>query len=326
VTGGEEFARLTQPFRRELLVHCYRMLGSVDDAEDLVQETYLRAWRSFGGFEHRSSLRVWLYRIATTACLTALEHRSRRPLPSGLSRPGEDPDRPLPAAERGVSWLQPWPDAKLPADPAAVVAARGSLRLALVAAMQHLPARQRAVLILRDVLDWRAAEVAEVLGTSTAAVNSALQRARAQLEAAAPVEDELVEPDDPRRRALLDRYVAAFERADLPRLLALLTEDVSLEMPPYRLWFAGREPVVRFLAGQCLLKPGKMRLVATGANGQPAVGAYERGADGPYHAQAVHVLNVRADGISGIVAFFDPALFAAFGLAPVIGADSGTAG
>ena len=183
MTASTDFTDLTSPFRGELLAHCYRMLGSVDEAEDLVQETYLRAWRSFGGFEGRSSVRTWLYRIATNACLTALERRGRRPMPSGLAGPAADPDAALaPAPE--VPWLQPVPDALLAGageDPASAVAARAGIRLALVAAQQHLPARQRAMLILRDVLGWPAAEVAGLLGTTTTAVNSGLRRARAQL-------------------------------------------------------------------------------------------------------------------------------------------------
>ena len=180
--SSEEFARLTDPFRAELLAHCYRMLGSVHDAEDQVQETLLRAWRSFGQFQGRSSLRTWLYRIATNECLRAIGQRDRRALPSGLSGPGENPEEPLAAAAPEVPWLQPIPDALLrpeSADPALVATSRENIRLALIAALQHLPARQRAVLILRDVLGWRAAEVAELLGTTTTAANGVLQRARA---------------------------------------------------------------------------------------------------------------------------------------------------
>src|SRR5712664_3884442 len=215
---SEEFARLTDPFRPELLAHCYRILGSVHDAEDQVQETLIRAWRSYGEFDGRASLRTWLYRIATNACLRALENSSRRPLPSGLGAPGEYPEAPLAAARPEVPWLQPIPDALVSAgsaDPAEIVASRESMRLALIAALQYLPARQRAVLILRDVLGWRAAEVADLLGTSTAAANSVLQRARARLEQAAPAADEMREPSDPGDRALLGRYAAAFESADI---------------------------------------------------------------------------------------------------------------
>jgi RNA polymerase sigma-70 factor (ECF subfamily) len=318
----DEFARLTQPFRRELLAHCYRMLASVDDAEDLVQETYLRAWRSYDGFEGRSSLRTWLYRIATTACLTALERHSRRPLPSGLGAPSDDPERPLAAGQPGVAWLQPLPDALLgtaPDDPASIVATRAGLRLALVAALQYLPARQRAVLILRDVLAWRAVEVADLLDTTTAAVNSALQRARAQLQQAAPVEDEVVEPAEPDRRALLDRYVAAFENADITSLVRLLRHDAVLEMPPFLTWFSGREAIGRFFGSQVFGRPGVNRLIPTAANGQPAFAAYWRGDDGVLRAHAVHVLTVSATGIARMVVFLDPTLFATFGLAETHG-------
>src|SRR6266536_5845056 len=190
--GSDDFARLTDPFRPELLAYCYRMLGSVQDAEDQVQETLIRAWRSYGEFEGRASLRTWLYRIATNACLRALENRSRRPLPSGISGPRDDPAATPDGPASEVAWLQPIPDAMFvpeTADPAATVASRQSMRLALVAALQYLPPRQRAVLLLRDVLRWRAAEVAEMLDTTTVAVNSTLQRARAQLAQVNPAED-----------------------------------------------------------------------------------------------------------------------------------------
>ena len=317
-SDDDEFVRRAAPYRRELLVHCYRMLGSLHDAEDLVQETYLRAWRGYDRFEGRSTLRLWLYRIATSACLTALEHHSRRVLPSGLGAPSAEPERPLPAARLAEAvWVQPLPDT-LADDPAAIVAARESVRLAFIAALQHLPARQRAVLILRDVLAWHAAEVAELLDTTTIAVNSALRRARAQLAKAAPLRDELTEPEDPRRRALLDRYTAAFENADLPELLQLLRDDVVLEMPPHLAWFSGRAQVTRFLAAQ-VLDPGGRRfvLVPTSANGQPAVAGYLLGVDGLWHGHALQVLTVRASGISRIVSYNDPALFPGFALPAV---------
>src|SRR5271169_3032429 len=208
MTVSEDFTSLTGRFRGELLAHCYRMLGSAEEAEDLVQETYLRAWRSFDGFEGRASVRTWLYRIATNVCLTAIERRGRRPLPSGLGAPADDPQAPM-IAGPDVPWLQPIPDALLASqgdDPAAAVAMRAGIRLAFVAALQHLSARQRAVLILRDVLDWPAAEVADLLGTTTTAVNSGLRRARAQIAQALPVEDEVTEPAGPQARALLDRF------------------------------------------------------------------------------------------------------------------------
>jgi RNA polymerase sigma-70 factor (ECF subfamily) len=313
----EEFVRLTEPLRRELVAYCYRMLGSVHDAEDLVQETYLRAWRSYDGFEGRSSLRAWLYRIATNRCLTALEHRGRRPLPSGLGGPSDDPDLPLAPGRPEVAWLQPIPDALLEAasgDPATIVASRADMRLALIASLQHLPARQRAVLLLRDVLAWRTAEVAELLGTSTAAVKSALQRARARLEEAAPVEDQVVEPAGADQRALLDRYMAAFEAADIAALTGLLQEDAQWEMPPVPAWFAGRQAIGRFLASQVVGAPRAWRMVPTRANGQAAFATYLRGPNGGYHAHAIQVLSVTAAGIARVVAFLDPSLFVTFGL------------
>ncbi len=237
-----EFARLTDPYRRELLEHCYRMLGSAHDAEDLVQETYLRAWRGYAGFEGRASLRTWLHRIATSACLTAIERRRGRALPAGLGAPATDPEAPLDPPLGETTWLEPLPDAlhaAPSADPAAIVAGREGLRLAMVAALQHLPPRQRAVLLLRDVLRWRASEVADLLQTSTAAVNSALQRAHARLAEVAPAEDAQVAPVDARRRALLERYVAAFENADMAALTRLLSHEATWEMPPFTTWVTG---------------------------------------------------------------------------------------
>ncbi|WP_254548662.1 sigma-70 family RNA polymerase sigma factor [Catellatospora tritici] len=318
MSDNDDFERLTGPFRTELLAHCYRMLGSVHDAEDLVQETYLRAWRSYDAFEGRSSLRTWLYRIATNACLTARESRDRRALPSGLGAPVADPHLPVPAALPEVPWLQPAPDSLFGAgsdDPAAIVVSRHTTRLALVAALQHLPPRQCAVLILRDVLQWRAAEVAELLGTTTAAVNSALQRARAQLELVAPAEDEVV--DVPGQRALLDRYVAAVENADTAALVGLLTEDAVWEMPPFASWLFGRDLIGRFLKAQCPSDPGDNLLVPTRANGQPAFGAYLRGADGVHRAGSIKVLTITRGAISRILSYEDPDLFELFGLPPV---------
>jgi RNA polymerase sigma-70 factor, ECF subfamily len=309
-----EFTRSTEPFRRELLAHCYRMLGSVDEAEDLVQETYLRAWRSYDGFEGRSSLRTWLYQIASNACLTALQHRARRPLPSGLGGPGPDNSAP-PAAPPDVPWLQPIPDALVtPAadDPAAVAVSRESLRLALIASFQYLPPRQRAVLILRDVLAFPAADVARMLGTSTAAVKSALQRARARLHEVAPAADQVTEPPEPEARALLDQYIRAFETSDAAALERLLRRDATLELPPSATWFAGEEAIAGAVAG--LGVPGDWRMLPAAANGQPAAAAYFRGADGSYHAYGIVVLTVTATGIARIVVFADPGLFAWFGL------------
>jgi RNA polymerase sigma-70 factor, ECF subfamily len=317
VQESEEFERLTGPFRDELLAYCYRMLGSVQDAEDQVQETLLRAWRGYGGFEGRSSVRTWLYRIATNVCLRALETRGRRPLPSGLGGPAEDPDAPLAAARPEVPWLQPIPDVRfgsVPADPAAVVVARTSMRLALIAALQYLPPRQRAVLILRDVLGWRAAEVAGLLGTSVPAVNSALQRAREHLAAARPAEDEIGEPDSPAERELVGRYAAALENADMTGLVALLREDAVLEMPPLPGWFRGRAAVARFLGTKGITGAGAFAMVPTAANGQPALAAYLRDPAGVYRAHAIQVLTASGAGLARIVSFNDPPLFEVFGL------------
>ena len=324
MTVSEDFTGLTSRFRGELLAHCYRMLGSAEEAEDLVQETYLRAWRSYEGFEGRSSVRTWLYRIATNACLTALERRGRRPLPSGLGGPAGDPEAPVVAGPE-VPWLQPLPDALLAGeheDPASVAVSREGIRLAFVAALQYLSARQRAVLIMRDVLQWPAAEAAELLGMTTTAVNSGLRRARAQLAEVLPAEDELAEPADPDRRALLDRFAAAFENADVSGLAELLREDVALEMPPLLTWFAGRADVARFFASSPVFAaPGQLRLVPVRANGQPAFAAYQRGPDGTYRAYAVTVPTVTATGIARIVTFFDPGLFGSFGLPAAIPGD-----
>jgi RNA polymerase sigma-70 factor (ECF subfamily) len=316
---SEDFQRLADPFRRELLAHCYRMLGSVHDAEDLVQETYLRAWRAYDRFEGRSSLRTWLYSIATRTCLTALEQRSRRPMPSDLTEHYTQPDGPLSTAPE-VAWLEPIPDALSggdPADPAEIVASRESLRLAMIAALQHLPPRQRTVLILRDVLKWRASEVAELLDTTTAAINSALQRARAQLEEVAPSEDEVDPTTDPEQREILDRYVAAFENADVAALVELFKEDAVWEMPPYLSWFRGKYDIGVLVARQCAPGPGDLRLAPAAANGQPAFGVYKRGDDGVHHAHSIQVLTLTREGISHVGAFFDTSLFHTFGLPDV---------
>ncbi len=301
-TGFETEA---EAYRRELLAHCYRMLGSLDDAEDAVQETYLRAWRSYDAFEGRSSLRTWLYRIATNACLNALRHGSRRQLPSGLTGPSQYPAAVEPAPD-GVLWLQPFPDAL---DPAAVVAGRDSLRLALVASLQYLPPRQRAVLILRDVLAWPAAEVAEALQTSVPAVKSALQRARARLTEVSPAADDVTEPDAPEAKALLDEYMAAFEQSDPVRLERLLREDAALEMVGSTTWFSGLRTCMPFFVASALGAPGDWRMLPTTANGQPAAGAYLHGE--PY---GIAVLTTTTGGVSRIVVFGDPGLVPRFGL------------
>jgi RNA polymerase sigma-70 factor (ECF subfamily) len=303
-----KFGQDTEVYRPELLAHCYRMLGSVDEAEDLVQETYLRAWRSYDAFEGRSSVRTWLYRIATNACLSALEQRGRRVLPSGLGGPAEDPDAPPGAAEPGVDWLGPVPDGAIAGDPAAVVAARDSVRLALVAALQYLPGRQRSVLLLREVLGFSAGEVAAMLGISVAAVKSALQRARARLDEVAPSPESVAEPAEPRARELLRQYIAGFEQADLASLERALRTDAAIELVGTRAWFAGKATCLRYLA-HVLGSPGDWRMTPTGANGQPAAVTYYR-----TQALGVAVLTVTPAGISRITVFpGGPELVARFG-------------
>jgi RNA polymerase sigma-70 factor (ECF subfamily) len=270
VPDNAGFVADTEPFRRELLAHCYRMLGSIQDAEDLVQETYLRAWRSYGGFEGRSSVRTWLYQIATNGCLTELAKRSRRMLPSDLCAPEQDPGASPEDAGTEVNWLQPAPDAMVTpdsADPAAIVTAREGLRLALIASLQFLPPRQRAILVLRDVLAFPATEVAVMLGTTTVSVKSALQRARTRLKELAPAADQIAEPTESQARALLDRYIAAFENADATALERLLLADATIEAPPLRTWFTGRTTCGPFLRNYVLGSPGDWRMLASARSG-----------------------------------------------------------
>ncbi len=313
----DDFVRDAAAYRRELVAHCYRMVGSVDEAEDLVQETLLRAWRGRDAFEGRSSLRTWLYRIATNVCLTALQHSSRRVMPSGLGGPADDPDAaPVPGPD-GTRWLQPFPDAAYHADdPADVVAERFELRLALVAALQYLPARQRAVFILREVLKFPAADVAALLHTSVPAVKSALQRARARLDETVPAAENLVEPDSPEARRVLDRYMAAFENADAEALSELLRSDAFLQTVPMATWFSGKATCAPHLTRHTLagLTTGAYRMYPTIANGQPAVVAYRREhAGSPYAPLGVAVLETDGVLISGISVFLGPAVVAMFG-------------
>lgn len=300
-----EFIERAAPFRAELIAHCYRMLGSVHDAEDLVQETYLRGWRGYPAFEERAALRTWLYRIATTACLRALENRSRRALPG---------DNPIGDSE----WLEPIPDAYLFQTPEDALAVRQSVRLAVMTALQELPARQRAVLILRDVVQFSASEVAELLETTPAAINSSLQRARGRLAEITPDEDDVAEPDDSARRDLVDRYCAAFENADMAALTELLQDDIKLEMPPMPEWFFGRDDVLRFLAERAMAAPGDLLMIPTSANAQPAVAEYRRNADNIMAAHSIQVLTcvsrAGTPGIAVMTVFLDPTLFSAFGL------------
>jgi RNA polymerase sigma-70 factor (ECF subfamily) len=309
------FETHAEPYRRELLAHCYRMTGSLHDAEDLVQETLLRAWKAYDRFEGKSSMRTWLHRIATNTCLTALEGLQRRPLPTGLGGSSSDPTAEL-VERREVPWLEPLPDlTDDPADPSVIVGSRESVRLAFVAALQHLSPRQRAVLLLRDVLQWKAAEVAAAIGTTTTAVNSLLQRARTQLEAVGPSSgDRLTPPDSAETQDLLDRYIAAFEAYDIERLVELFTAEAIWEMPPYVGWYRGARDIITLIHQQCPAEsPGDMRLVPLVANGQPAAAMYMRAGDVHLPFQ-LHVLDVRTDGVSHVVAFLDGTLFEKFGL------------
>ena len=309
-------------YRRELLAHCYRMVGSVHDAEDLVQETYIRAWRAFHGFEGRSSLRTWMYQIATNTCLTALQSRSRRPLPTGLGAPASDPSGALESRPE-ITWLEPMPDRLVagagtaPEDPEATAVTHDSIRIAFIAALQHLTPTQRAVLILRDVLNWRAAEVASALDTTVAAVNSALQRARAHVEKLAPADEASshLDADDPEVRAKLERYVAAFEAYDIDTIVEMLTTDAIWDMPPNTGWYQGNETIGTLIATQCPAKrAGDMRLVATTANGQPAYGLYMRSEDGRMLPFQLQQLTVGPHGVERVTAYFDLRLFETFGL------------
>lgn len=288
-----------------MLAHCYRMLGSADEAEDLVQETYLRAWRAYGAFEGRSSVRTWLYRIATNVCLDALGQRARRALPSGMAGAAGDPSAPPVIAGPEVAWLQPIPDALVTPesqDPAAVVTARESLRLELIASLQYLPPRQRAVLLLRDVLGIPAAEVAAMLETSTAAVKSSLQRARGRLAEAAPEREGVIEPTDPRARELLSQYIAGFENADIAALEKALRADAAIEMVGSTTWFSGRTTCLGYLA-TVIGSPGDWLMTPVVANGQPAAATYHRDGSGTCQALGVAVLTVTAGGITGITVF-----------------------
>ena len=313
--GEADFSAVAEPYRRELLAHCYRMTGSLHDAEDLVQETLLRAWKAYDRFEGKSSVRTWLHRIATNTCLTALEGRQRRPLPTGLGSASSDPTAEL-VERREVPWLEPLPEStEHPADPSVIVGSRESVRLAFVAALQHLSPRQRAVLLLRDVLQWRSAEVATAIGTTTTAVNSLLQRARSQLETVQPsAADRLAAPDSPEAQDLLARYIAAFESYDIDRLVELFTAEAIWEMPPYTGWYQGPQAIITLIHQQCPAeRAGDMRMIPLVANGQPAAAMYMR--MGATHVPfQLHVLDVRSDGVSHVVAFLDDTLFAKFGL------------
>jgi RNA polymerase sigma-70 factor (ECF subfamily) len=296
-----------EPYRGELVAYCYRMLGSFHEAEDLVQETMLRAWQARDRYDHtRASVRTWLYRIAANACLTALAGRARQPLPSGLGAPSNDPAAPLtPAFD--IPWLQPFPDARYD------VGVRADMRLALVAAMQLLPPRQRAVLVLREVLQFSSAEVAVQLGTTVAAVNSALQRARAALAGVGDA-GEIAEPDDPQVHAVIQRYVRAFEAADVPALVRLLTDDAVMEMPPVPLWYRGSRDYGLFMRRVFDTRGTGWGVRRLSANGQPAFAAYAPDPGGGHRLHTLQVFTVTGGRVAHNVVFADPAVFRAFDL------------
>jgi RNA polymerase sigma-70 factor, ECF subfamily len=315
-TTGETLAELEQ-YRTELTGYCYRMLGSAFEAEDAVQETMVRAWRSFDRFEGRSSLRSWLYRIATNVCLDLLNGRKRRARPMDLA-PARGADYPLAAPLVEAAWVEPIPDGRaLPtdSDPAEMAVAKETIRLAFVAALQHLPPRQRAVLILREVLRWKATEVAELLGTSVASVNSALQRARATLAADDVSVADPARPMDDEQEALLARYVDAFERYDIESLTALLHEDATQSMPPYVHWLQGRDEIAKWWVGPGIDCKGS-RLVPTLANGRPAFGQYRpSGPGGRHEPWALQILEIVDGEIVEFSFFLDTATyFPLFGL------------
>ena len=318
-TADTRSAELTPQLERhrvELTAYCYRMLGSAFEAEDAVQETLVRAWRGLERFEGRAALRSWLYRIATNVCLSMLGASQRRARPMDLDR-ASTADRPLPAPLPEATWIEPIPDARVVptgGDPAEVAIARESVRLAFVAALQLLPPRQRAVLVLREVLRWRADEVAALLDSTVASVNSALQRARSTLAAGKAVADGAQEPMDAERQALLARYVHAFESYDMDSLTALIKEDATWNMPPYDLWLQTHLDIRRWCLGPGIGCRGS-RLLPTMANGSPAFGQYKPAPDGGLEPWSLQVLELSGDRITGITFFLDTArFFPMFGL------------
>ena len=320
--GGDEtaFVALVERHRRELQVHCYRMLGSLEDSEDLVQETILRAWRGRGSFQGRSTLRVWLYRIATNACLDALKRRRPRLLPADVA-PALEPGAPLPPRSEGP-WLDPYPESLLDGlvaseeEPDSQLVEKETIELAFLAAIQHLPPRRRAVLVLRDVLDWSAKDTASTLAMSVASVNSSLQRARATLERHLParrLEWGRAAGASVTERALLQRYMDAHEHGDVAVLASLLQADARVSAPPHAAWFQGREAFVE--SARRGADPERYRYLPTGANGQLAAASYiRRGEDPRYRPLGIDVLRIEHGLVSEITVFLRPELFPVFGL------------
>jgi RNA polymerase sigma-70 factor (TIGR02960 family) len=331
--GGDDdaFRRLTEPHRRELQLHCYRILGSMQDAEDMVQETLLAAWRSLDGFEGRASVRSWLYRIATNRCLNALRARSRRPREArAMHERAPEPTRPF-----EPTWLEPYPDALLDRmpdrapGPEARYEARESIELAFIVALQHLPPRQRAALVLRDVLGFQTAEVADMLDTGAPSVKGALQRARAALEARLPEpdRDRAPQPDSARERRLVGRFADAVQGGDVDGIVALLTDDARLTMPPQPVEYQGRAPIAAFLRHRAELRGAPLRVVPTRANTQPAFGCYvadARTAVGhPY--RGLLVLTLEGDKVAAMTWFGDTTIYPRFGLPPTLPPNPGDA-
>jgi len=315
--AGDEpaFDRLVAPHRAELRAHCYRMLGSLHDAEDALQETLLRAWRGLARFEERSSLRSWLYRIATNCCLRLIERRPKRVLPLDYGPAADPHDALAPPLVESV-WVEPFPDDALAAPegmagPDARYEQREAIELAFVAAMQHLPARQRAILLMREVLGWSAAEAADALETTPAAVNSGLQRARARLDALGIGADHVAEPVTAEQRTVVDRYVTAFVAGDLAAVGQLLAQDVVLEMPPVPAWYRGPDDYVAFLAHVFDRRGTDWQMVPVRSNGQAAVAAYVRESE-TYRLHSLQVFTVSAGRVAGTMVFTDPATLAMF--------------
>lgn len=325
---SQRFSDLTEPYRRELQIHCYRILGSLHEAEDMVQETLLRAWKRLDTYEGRASFRAWLYKIATNACLDTLDRRrSRRLLPPQHS-PASDPKTQIAQPSAEMIWLEPIPDEWLEdlsaRNPETHYTESESISLAFLAALQTLPTRQRAVLILRDVLDFSAAETAEVLEITVPSVNSALHRARASLSEryhGKEIQTSTRLPTDERTQQLLDHFVNAWERADVEGLVALLKEDAAFAMPPSPSWYQGRETIRTFVAATVFADdgmfpgkaPNRWRLVRTNANGAPAFVIYQRMEGNQYQAFGLHVLDVEEEGLSQVTSFIDPSLASRFG-------------